>query len=117
MQDPDYRARRAKAWLTWLKKKIQDPEYNKKYRDELRRQNCKPKNRQRRAQLAKDQNRKFMQTATQTGMKWGPVEDAWLLEKSATLKIWEMAKELGRSIKSVIIRLWRLFGCRTSSTC
>ena len=53
-------------------------------------------------------NRGSQSNATQSGQRWGDVEDCWLLKNAKSMTEAKLADCLGRSIKSIEARLWRL---------
>lgn len=68
----------------------------------------KKERREQRQSLDKARNHKTINRATMARQPWGVVEDAWLLENSGKKTEVQMAEELGRSMKAVELRLWRL---------
>lgn len=53
-------------------------------------------------------NEESQKKATMRGLPWGVVEDSYLLDNAGGMTIKDIAAELGRSIKSCEIRLFRL---------
>lgn len=53
-------------------------------------------------------NRKSQKKATQSRQPWGVVEDCWLLENAGRMTEMQLAEHLGRSMRAIEMRLWRL---------
>lgn len=64
--------------------------------------------REQRQALDKARNHKTIKRATMARLPWGVVEDVWLLENAGKKTEVQLAEELGRSMKAIEARLWRL---------
>lgn len=53
-------------------------------------------------------NRRSQTKATMTRQPWGIVEDCWLLEHAGKMTEMQIGEHLGRSMKAIEMRLWRL---------
>ena len=53
-------------------------------------------------------NRRSQSKATMTRQPWGIVEDCWLLENAGKMTEIKLGEHLGRSMRSIEMRLWRL---------
>ena len=64
--------------------------------------------REQRQSLDKARNHRTINRATMARQPWGVVEDVWLLENAGKKTEVQLAEELGRSMKAIELRLWRL---------
>jgi len=87
--------KRKNAW------KYRHPEYVKAER-------VNPRYRKKIVEWGLRQNMESQRKATQSRERWGPVEECWLLDHAGKMSEKELAENLGRSIRAIEARLWRL---------
>lgn len=99
-----------KSWAEKNKEKVRASKlaWAEKNKDFDKKRSKLPERKSLKLKVSRAKNDRSRKLATLSRQPWDVTDDAWLMDSVGKLTEKEMAKHLGRSVKAVETRLWRL---------